>query len=284
MHRLLFLLGVAGLAEFGIRPVFAGAPAPVRIRVAATARNLAPNPHFETGNGAEPAGWHFTTAIPENFTTAWAAGGRSGRCLEVRAKTGRMSGYWNARVPLVPGQRYRFSGWYRILGGRILCYAHARRRLPQEHRTIRLDERFYAGSFRQHWLAPVFLPPDALPGPKPDQWLPFQIVFRAPERLTAAEISLGIYFTPGHVFFDDVYFGPAETGLTVTATARRGRRIRRVLLLKTGRAGVIADSGNLAPPRRECTLTADKVETGAPLRIRVTLDSGQTIEKTGTWP
>jgi len=272
--RLIVLLSI--LVATGVRA------ADIRIETTPPVVNLAPNPHFETGRDGQPDGWRFSTAVPEIFHSAWTDGGRTGKCLKVQATSGKMSGYWNAIVPVVPGKRYRFSGWYRIEGGRILCYVHARKRLPKQHKTVVLDERFYAGSFRQHWLAPVFLPPEALPGPKPDQWYPFDVVFTAPAPLTAAGISLGMYFTPGIAFFDDVFFGPAETTLDISVTAEAGDRIRRVIVTSPGHPKPLADSGVLDPPQTKCELRAPRVPTNSPATVRVTLESGRA--QTRTWP
>ncbi|NOY82197.1 MAG: hypothetical protein GXP31_14460 [Kiritimatiellaeota bacterium] len=251
----------------------------LRITATPAVQNLAPNPCFELGRDDRPAGWSFGTAVPDIFQSAWTDGGRTGKCLRVQATSGKMSGYWNAPVPLVSGRRYRFSGWYRIKGGRILCYVHARKRLPKEYKTVTLDERFYAGSFRQHWLVPVFIPPDALPGPKPDQWYRFDIVFTAPAPLTGASISLGMYFTPGLAFFDDVFFGPAETTLDISATTDATDRVRRIVVMAPGHSKPLADTGGLEPFQTECELRVPHVPTDTPITVRVTLESGRTVTR-----
>ncbi len=260
----------------------ANALSAVEFRITATppVENVASNPHFEKGRDGRPDGWRFSTAVPEIFHAEWTGGGRTGKCLRVEAASGKMSGYWNAPVPVVPGKRYRFSAWYRIESGRILCYVHARKRLPNEHRTVALDERYYAGSFRQHWLAPVFLPTEALPGPKPDKWYRFDIVFSAPAPLTGASISLGMYFMPGVAFFDDVFFGPAETRLDISVTAETEDRVRRVVVTAPGRSKPLADTGTLGPPRAVCELRVPNVPTNTPITVHATLESGRTLTRT----
>jgi len=90
--------------------------------------------------------------------------------------------------------------------GKILTYVHGR--TPEGHT---LDERFYAQSRRDFFLAPVFLRPEYLPGPPPDQWVPFQVDFTPPAGLAAVTVSLGMYFTAGEVWFDDVALQRTET-------------------------------------------------------------------------
>ena len=71
--------------------------------------NLVVNPGIELGADDKPAHWNFTTATPDNFLTGWQDGGRSGKCLWAKAKTGVMSGYWGQTVPVPPGQSVLFK-------------------------------------------------------------------------------------------------------------------------------------------------------------------------------
>jgi len=197
------------------------------------ARNLVRNSHIEAGRGGQPVDWRFSTAVPENFETAWREGGCAGKCLWLRAASGKMSGYWGQSVPVVPGQTYLFRGRYRLAGGRILCYAHGRRRLDNG-RSIAIDKRFYAGSLRNHWLVPVFLPPAALMGPDPKKWFPFQVQVPVPDGLDAIALSVGIYFTAGEVAYDDIELVPLTTRLDIVVHLGPGEHARRVIVTRAG--------------------------------------------------
>ena len=42
-------------------------------------------------------------------------------------------------------------------------------------------------------------------------------------------LSLGVYFTPGAVSFDDVWFGPATTDLRVAVCCADGESLRDIV-------------------------------------------------------
>ncbi len=188
--------------------------------------NLARNPGMEEGAAGEAAHWSFGTAVPENFETAWVEGeGRGGsHALYLKAHDSVMSGYWSQTVQVEPG-RYVFRGYYRTTGGRLLMYAHGRN--TEVEPPVGVDERTYAGSVIASFLVPVFIPYEALVGADPNTFYPFSVQVQVPERLPAIALSMGMYFSPGEAWFDDVWFGPAEFDLRVRVNAQ-GARIERV--------------------------------------------------------
>lgn len=177
-------------------------------------KNLVANPSVEEGD-FEPAAWRFGTATPDNFVTRWENTGRTGsRSLRVLTKDKVMSGYWTQAVHVQPGVSYLFSGYYRTSGGRLLIYAKGN--YKRDGVAMRLDERFYAGSRRGHWLSPVFLPPEAMTDPTVDEWVRFEIPLSIPPEVSEIALSLGSYFSPGEAWFDDISLAPATTVLKVT--------------------------------------------------------------------
>lgn len=176
--------------------------------------NLVANPSIEEGD-FEPAAWRFGTARPDNFDNRWESTGRTGsRSLHVLTKDKVMSGYWTQAVQVEPGRDYIFSGHYRTSGGRLLMFAKAN--YKRDGVAMHLDERVYAGSRRDHWLSPVFLPPEAMTDPEVDEWVPFKIMLAIPPEVSEIALSLGSYFSPGEAWFDDISLVPTTTDLKVT--------------------------------------------------------------------
>jgi hypothetical protein len=171
---------------------------------------------MEDGLDGKPEGWSFGTATPAIFQASWLDGGRSGKCLWLKAATGEMSGYWSQTVPVEPGKTYLVAGFMRLAQGKVLCYVHGTGKSP-DGRKVSLDERFYRGTMRGHWLTPVFLPPEALGGPAPDAWVPFELRFAVPGPIRQVTLSLGLYFTAGEASFDDVQIVPGDREPTAGA-------------------------------------------------------------------
>ena len=172
--------------------------------------NMLENGDFEAAEGDKPLAWTWSTAMPENFRVGWINEGRNGsKCVFLEALSGAMSGYWSQTVRVKPRQRYLLRGWYRLAGGKILIYAHGR---SQERQ---LDARYYAGAGLEASLVPVFLKPEYIVGGLPDKWQAFRLEFGVPSRLTSAIISLGMYFTAGKAWFDDVWLSEAAVDLTI---------------------------------------------------------------------
>jgi hypothetical protein len=175
----------------------------VVVALAGAADNRIKNPSLEDGRDGRPLGWRFGTAEPAEFVADWGPGGRTGKCLHLTARSGKMSGYWGQTVPVEPGKSYVLQGYYRLAGGKLLCYVHGSTPVAGGDR-VSVDARFYRASMHNHWLTPVFLAPDVLAGPKPDVWYPFEVRFKVPPPMRAVSVSLGMYFTPGEVWFDDL--------------------------------------------------------------------------------
>ncbi len=255
----------AGAAEIGVD---AHPPLPVA--------NLVQNPGVEAGNGAAPEAWRFNTALPENFVTGWVDGGRTGKCLWMQEKTAKMSGYWSQAVPVEAGKTYLFKGQYRLAGGKMLCYVHGRAPAPGGS-SVSVDERFYKGTMRGHWLVPVFLPADCLGGPDPARWYPFTLKVKIPAGLERVSFSLGIFFQAGEAWFDDLWAAPAETELAVTVKAAEGESLRRVVVRQEGARQPVLDSGPLPAGTRDFSRKLPGLATDAVYGVDATLNDGRTV-------
>lgn len=196
------------------------------------AANLVQNPGIEQGADGQPAAWTFSTAVPENFTVGWAEGaGRNGsHALHLIAHDRVMSGYWGQSVQVQPGQ-YVFRGWYRTTGGRLLMYAHGRN--EEADPPVGVDARTYHGSSVASFLVPVFIPYEALVGADPDVYYPFSVRVEIPEGLERVTLSMGMYFTPGEAWFDDVWFGPARVDMALRVSGE-GEQIAKVVVVPEG--------------------------------------------------
>jgi len=236
--------------------------------------NLVANPGIEAGANGQPANWNFSTATPDNFLTAWQDGGRAGKCLWMKAKTGVMSGYWGQSVAVSPAQSVLFRGYYRLGAGKMLIYAHSSIALP-DGRRVAVDERFFRGTMRGHWLVPVFLPPDALGGPDPNTWFPFRLEVKVPQPMTAVALSLGLYFQAGEVWFDDMWAGLARTDLTIGAKAAAGETLSRVVVKAAGTDKPVFDSGALKPGAMEFSTVLKQQPTDGVYEVAVTRGDGQ---------
>lgn len=238
--------------------------------------NLLQNPGFEEGADGEPSHWRWSTARPENFQVAWAQEGRTGkRSLYIRALSGVMSGYWSQSVPVEPGIPYLLRGWFRLGGGKILVYVHAR---APDGRV--LDERFYAESLRSLFLVPVFLKPQHVKGPLPDRWYPFRLRFIPPPGLRAVSVSAGMYFTAGEVWYDDFSLQRATTTLRVEVKSPGDlRRVQVVAVREEGKEEVLFDSGPLPPETRSFSRSLPDAPTDAVYLLRVSTADGRTVER-----
>ena len=190
-------------------------------------------------------------------------------CLYVKAFTGEMSGYWSQVVRLSPG-KYVLRGWFRLLSGKLLIYVHGR------NNQAAIDQRFYAGIDLPPSLVPTFLKPQYLIGGRSDDWHPFTLPFEMPQGLPAVAVSLGMYFTAGEVWFDDVSLTVAETHLRVRVRGPQG--IRQVTVFRVGSEKPLWQSPTLAPGQATFQHTLSVPATGR-YRVVATSSSGRTIEK-----
>lgn len=248
--------------------------------------NLLVNPGVEEGTDGTPAAWAFGTATPAIFESAWGDGGRSGRCLWIKADTGEMSGYWAQSLPVVPGTPYLAKGHLRLLSGKVLCYVHGTADVGGG-RKVSVDARHYRGTMRGHWLTPVFVPLGALSGPDAEQWYPFRIAFTPPAPLDRVTFSTGLYFAAGEARFDDLEVCLAEVSLRIRVEPAAGEVLQRVTVTADGKAKPIFDSGTLPagtgvvtheipgqPSDGQWTLTA-RLADGRTLRERYPKQEGE---------
>jgi hypothetical protein len=179
--------------------------------------NMLTNPGFEAGvneRGA-PAGWEINTASPDNFTFEPIGDARSGEvCWRLHADSPSMSGYIQQNVAVEDDTEYRAWTWLRLKGGRymMLLRGHV---TPPGAAAYRFDERTDIISTRNHWLAPLYLDPEHLQGPPPDEWILMPMTITAPAGLGTVQVWMGSYFTASEMHFDDAYFGPATCELSL---------------------------------------------------------------------
>lgn len=240
--------------------------------------NLLTNPDLEQGQDNQPTGWRFSTARPDIFEYGWAPEGRSGKCLWIKAYSGEMSGYWSQSFPVQPGRRYLLKGYFRLLTGKILIYAHSSVTQP-DGRAIAVDERFYRGTARGHWLVPVFLPPEALSGPDPLTWQPFRLLVHIPEPLLALALSLGLYFQAGEAYFDDLWAGLAETDLTIAVKAAPGEKLQKIIVTRKESPQPIFVSPALPAEAQSFETLLKSQPTDDVYSVAVTLADGRTLQK-----
>lgn len=156
--------------------------------------NILVNPDFEEGN----LGWNANTARPDLFAYEISNHAVSGeKSAYIRAFDGLMSGYWSQSVNLNPGEKYKYSFWGDIRKGYMLCYVSG----------SGLDRRKYLSSYYDDVHYPVFLKADhmenlALPG-----WNKYSFEFVNSKNVEKAAVHLGIYFSKGEAYYDNVYFG-----------------------------------------------------------------------------
>lgn len=234
-------------------------------------RNLLHNPSIEEGTDSNPAHWRWGTAVPENFKVAWSTEARTGhRSLYIKAFSGVMSGYWTQVVRVEPKVHYTFCGWFRLKSGKILVYVHGR------VGNRRLDERFYAQSARSLFLVPIFLKPEYVRGMHPERWYPFRIDFTTFEGMKFIAASVGMYFTAGEVWFDDLELRRATVTLKIAVNAPEG--IKRVIVLMRDRDKALFDSGDLAGAR-EFKRVISNAPSDAHYTLRVITVDGKVHER-----
>lgn len=240
--------------------------------------NVLTNPDMEQGQDNQPTGWRFSTARPDIFEYGWKPEGRSGKCLWLKAHSGEMSGYWSQSFPVQPGRRYLLKGYFRLLAGKILIYAHSSVKLPDgQERAV--DERFYRGTARGHWLVPVFLPPEALGGPDPLTWQSFRLLVSIPEPLSALTLSLGLYFQAGEAYFDDLWAGPAETDLTLSVKAAPDETLQKIIVTRKESSQPVFVSPALPAEAKAFETLLKSQPTDDVYTVAVTLADGRTIQK-----
>jgi len=233
------------------------------------AANLLANADIEQGPNDQPASWRWGTATPENFVTGWADTGRSGKCLYIKSLSPVMSGYWNQTVKVKPQTEYMLTGWFRLNGGKLLCYVNSR---TADQRT--LDERFYAVSMRNSPLVPVFLKPEYTKGyVEVERWHPFRIPFTPVEKMEWVSVSAGMYFQAGEVWYDDFRLLPAKTELKLQVKAG-DEGLGRVRVLAKGVEQPVFDSGPLAGGTNSFEKTLLGLSTEAQYLIEATDSAG----------
>ncbi|MBD3292225.1 MAG: hypothetical protein GF393_04830, partial [Armatimonadia bacterium] len=167
--------------------------------------NMLTNPGFEDGVGDDgaPVGWEINTASPENFTFEPIVNARTGAtCWRVYTGTPAMSGYIQQNVPVEDDTEYRAWTWLRLEGGRYMMLLRGYVNPPGEA-SYRFDERTDIRSTKNHWLAPLYLNPEHLQGPPPDEWILMPMTITAPTGLGTVQIWMGSYFTASEMHFDD---------------------------------------------------------------------------------
>ena len=259
-----------------------GACAAVDIEIRGTPElpvpNLIPNPGFEESEGENPAHWSFSTANPENFIVGLDEDGRRGKCVFVKAHEGIMSGYWVQRVAVEPGKKYLFGGHQRVASGRVLCYVHATHRLG-DGAVVEVNQRHYSGIMREHWLIPVFLNPSDLAVPDPAQWFPWELAVTVPPPLETVSLSIGLYFSGGQVWFDDLWAQLAETDLQVEVSTDDEAGLARVVVQRVGEQALVLDSGELEAGTQHYAIVLAGQQTDAVYEVTAIKPDGTAIHR-----
>ncbi len=260
----------AGSAQQPVRVTITTDPVPAEV-------NMLTNPGFE-GEIAEdgmPVGWQANTAAPESFTFERIGDARTGDwCCRVHTASPAMSGYIQQYVPVEADTQYRAWTWLRLEGGRymMLIRGHVS---PPGAAPWRFDERTDIISTRNHWLAPLYLDPEHLQGPPPDEWVLMPLDVTIPEGLATVALWLGSYFTASEMHFDDTYFGPASCTLSLSVESDspiRDVRVRDVTMgppvFRDDAPGGVTEYEAIAPD----------VPIAGGYEVTVVTDAGETTE------
>ncbi len=181
--------------------------------------NMLTNPGFEEGvtDDGAPVGWRLNTASPGNFVFEPIGDARTGEtCWRVHTDSPAMSGYIQQNVSVEDDTEYRAWTWLRLRGGRYMMLLRGLVQ-PPGAASYRFDERTDIISTKNHWLAPLYLKPEHLQGPPPDEWILMPMTITAPAGLGSVQVWMGSYFTASEMHFDDAYFGPARCELSLSA-------------------------------------------------------------------
>jgi len=205
--------------------------------------NLLKTPGFEQVEDGFPVAWQQNTAGPEHFTYEVVGNARTGSSsFRLAADSGEFSGYVQQNVAIEPGREYRAWTWLRLAGGRYMMLIRGHITMPGEAAT-HFDERSELISTRNHWLAPLYLNPEHLQGPDPEEWVFRPQSFTAPEGLSAVQMWMGSYFRKAEMWFDDTYLGPGKCTLSLKVEA--GQPLQQVWVRDVESGPAIYSSGKL---------------------------------------
>jgi hypothetical protein len=210
--------------------------------------NWLANPGFETARDGQPEGWWLGMEGRGEGEAVWQQGGaHSGeRCLRVKLTTD--GDYYMGRQYLsqsvTPGALYRVGGWYRADAEGVA------------HPCVYFKTA--DGKFIAAWETGLA---------QAEAWTPFDYAFRPPPGTARFEIQLRVQGSPGTVWYDDVFLGPA---LAAEAAQRTQEAAARTLFSR-GPFGLRAlqpaerpTLQSLGEPRRAAELEqATRVEIGA---------------------
>jgi hypothetical protein len=263
----------------------AAAQQPVRVTITTdpvpAEVNMLTNPGFEegvAGNGA-PIGWEINTAAPDDFTFEPIGGrgsaARSGDfAWRVHTDSPAMSGYIQQNVRVEDDTEYRAWTWLRLAGGRYMMLLRGLVE-PPDAASYRFDERTEIISTKNHWLAPLYLDPEHLQGPPPDEWILMPLDMTAPAGLGTVQVWMGSYFTASEMHFDDAYFGPARCVLSLSVESNSPIRDVRVRDVTMGPAIFHDDSpGGVT----EYQANAPDVPIAGGYEVTVVTDAGESTE------
>lgn len=239
--------------------------------------NMLANPGFEEGAGEDgaPVGWEINTASPENFIFEPMGDARSGEtCWRVHTDTPAMSGYIQQNVAVEDDTQYRAWTWLRLEGGRYMMLLRGHVNPPGEA-SYRFDERTDIISTRNHWLAPLYLNPEHLQGPPPDEWVLMPMTITAPAGLGTVQVWMGSYFTASEMHFDDAYFGPATCTLSVRIESDSPIRDVRIRDLTLG-PPIFRDDAPGGVTEYEATATDRLIAAG--YQVTVVTDAGESTQ------
>ncbi|MFO8079110.1 MAG: hypothetical protein R6V07_02285, partial [Armatimonadota bacterium] len=146
---------------------------------------------------------------------------------------------------------------------------------PPGEAAYRFDERTDIISTKNHWLAPLYLNPEHLQGPPPDEWILMPLDMTAPEGLGTVLVWMGSYFTASEMHFDDAYFGPGRCTLSVSIESESPIRDVRVRDVTMGPPIFRDDTpGGVT----EYEAAAPDVQIAGGYQVTVVTDAGESTE------
>ncbi len=180
----------------------------VAAHAAEPGENLLVNPGFEAGRPL-PDGWRDARANPDFGRLVITGAPRRGRrCLRIDSFSSHYAQSIAQDVAAPAPGKYLVAAWVRLDGGFIQLRASGSGGDGASfHRTTALR------CYRGHPLVPEIVPLEHTAGVRDSDWHAVQMVVDVPAGIKSARVEVGLHFTPGRIWVDDLYFAP----LTVEA-------------------------------------------------------------------
>jgi hypothetical protein len=202
--------------------------------------SLIPNGSFELTrqDNDQPLGWEFRPYTKTTRPLYPASGGIDGkRCIGLQAIAKPSKGAWSATAGhVLPGQRYRFTGWYYM----------QQNPGEQTHFSIRLTIVNTSGANSKVENVPL---------PYKSEWSTFEFPVTMPEDAMSVVLYLDMVGQPGTIWYDDIRLEAVEdakapVGDTPQVTGMDGVQWQ----VDTQVPRVMVDLAHAAEPRQQTPL------------------------------